>query len=190
MYTLSVLETHPFGDFVPKITKYLLIGSFTTKEAFDESKKEKYVWYYSNGGRNQFWPLLEQIYKTNLQTRGEMQHLLQRLEMAMVDIILACERKKHSNLDVQLTNIVYNTEGITTIVKNNNLRKIYFTSKFVERSFTRVFKELISQYPNIELVTLPSPSPRYVLMTRRQKLRSYRKLLPNLKSINQSSQPK
>lgn len=55
-----MIETHPFGCFVPPGAKYLILGSFTTKEAFN-ADKEKYVWFYSNGGRNNFWPILEEV---------------------------------------------------------------------------------------------------------------------------------
>lgn len=174
-----MLETHPFGDFVPKKTDYLLVGSFITKEAYDDQKKADYIWFYSNGGRNYFWPMLEQIYGVRLQTRKEMQKLLTTLGMAMVDIILSCERKKNSNLDVHLTNITYNIDGITKIVESYPLKTVYFTSRFVEASFKKVFKNLISQYP-VQLITLPSPSPRYVLITKDQKLEKYSKLLPKL----------
>ena len=174
-----MLETHPFGDFVPENTKYLIVGSFTTKEAYDDEKKAEYVWYYSNGGRNHFWPMLSQIYGVELKTRNQMEQLLSSLGIALVDMILTCERKKKSNLDIQLTNITYNIEGITKIVSTQPLKAVYFTSRFVEDRFRKVFKELIGVYPT-QLITLPSPSPRYVLMTNDQKLARYHQLLPKL----------
>jgi len=50
-----MIEVHPFGDFVPRNTQYLLLGSFTTKPSDD------YPWFYANG-RNYFWPILEEVY--------------------------------------------------------------------------------------------------------------------------------
>lgn len=175
-----MVETHPFGSFVPSGAKYLLLGSFTTKEAFDEKKKESYVWFYSNGGRNQFWPILELVYGVKLRTREEMQKLLTRLGMAIADIIYQCERNKSSNLDINLGNIVYAVEDITQILGSNRIAKIFFTSRFVETKFRQIFKDIIKRYPNIELVTLPSPSPRYTAMTKMEKITQYRVLLPRL----------
>lgn len=175
-----MIETHPFGSFVPSGAKYLILGSFTTKEAFDEEKKESYKWFYSNGGRNQFWPILEVVYGTRLQTREEMQELLTTLSIAIADIIYQCERRKNSNLDINLTNIVYATEDITQILENNKITRIFFTSRYVESKFRRVFKDVMSRQPDIDLVTLPSPSPRYVQLTREQKLQKYKELLPQL----------
>lgn len=173
-----MVETHPFGSFVPSGAKYLILGSFTTKEAFDDEKKEAYVWFYSNGGRNQFWPILEEIYGVKLQTRKEMQQLFSSLGMALADIIYQCERKKHSNLDMSLSNIVYAVEDISHILESNPITKIFFTSRFVEAKFRRIFKNIINRYPSIELVTLPSPSPRYVLMSKSMKVKRYKSLLP------------
>jgi len=170
-----MIEVHPFGEFVPKNAKYLILGSFVTKEAFDDSKK--YVWFYGSG-RNQFWSILETIYKTELKTRNQMQELLTKLHMAMADIIYQCERKKGTNLDNNLINITYNEKGIGEILKNNKIEKIFFTSRFVEKLYRKNFKNLIDKYQNIELITLPSPSPRYAQMIKVEKLRRYKELLP------------
>jgi hypoxanthine-DNA glycosylase len=175
-----MLETHPFGTFVPAHARYLLLGSFTTKEAYDPKKQAAYVWFYSNGGRNQFWPILEELYKTQLQTRSEMQRLFTDLHMALADIIYQCERKKTSNLDINLTNIVYAQADITKILHENKIDKIFFTSRFVEITFRKVFKDLITHYPQVELITLPSPSPRYAQMTKAEKIKRYKSLLPQL----------
>lgn len=175
-----MIETHPFGSFVPNKAQYLLLGSFTTKEAFDDEKKAAYIWFYSNGGRNQFWPILEEIYERDLKTRASMQQLFIDLHMALADIIYQCERKKTSNLDVNLTNIVYAFDDTSKILKENKIEKIFFSSRFVENTFRRVFKLVISQYPKTELITLPSPSPRYAQMTKIEKIKRYRELLPKL----------
>lgn len=175
-----MIETHPFGCFVPRNAKYLILGSFTTKEAYDNAKVKDYVWFYSNGGRNMFWPIMELVYDRELKTRKQMEELFSEKKIALADIVLQCERKKHSNLDVHLTNIVYAIEDITNIVKNNPIQKILFSSRYVEKLFRKVFKDFISQHPNVELVTLPSPSPRYAAMTKEEKIKRYKELLSSV----------
>ncbi len=167
-----MLEKHPFGVFVPPNAKYLLLGSFVTKPA------HKYDWFYANG-RNQFWPILEEVYKVPLTTTKAQQSLFVKLHIAIADIILECEREKNSNLDIHLKNLVFNTEAITKILNENNIGKILFTSRYVEKLFRRHFNDLITKYQGIELITLPSPSPRYAMLTKTQKILHYRKLLPN-----------
>lgn len=173
-------EKHPFGYFVPENARYLLLGSFTTKEAYDDEKSKDYVWFYSNGGRNQFWPILEEIYGRELKTRKQMQKCFDELQMALGDIIIQCERKRKSNLDISLTNIVYGVRDVLNILRSNAIKKIFFTSRFVEMKFRTNFKQALEQFPNIELLTLPSPSPRYVQMPRSEKVVKYRMTLPKL----------
>lgn len=93
-----MIEIHPFGNFIPPKTKYLMLGSFTTKP------EKPYEWFYANG-RNHFWPIMEEVYGLELKTKGKQQKLFVCLEMALADIILSCERRKNSNLDVNLFNI-------------------------------------------------------------------------------------
>lgn len=178
----QMLETHPFGIFCPPKARYFLLGSFTTKEAYDDKKKLSYVWFYSNG-RNQFWPILESVYGIKLQTRKEMQELFTSLRMALGDIIYKCERKNNSNLDINLSNAVYNIKPIENVLKSNKIKTIFFSSRFVETRFRKVFKHLIEQFPSTNLITLPSPSPRYVLVTKDKKIRKYKELLPKLLSL-------
>ena len=179
----GIIETHPFGSFVPPDAKFLMLGSFTTKEAFDDQKKEAYTWFYANGGRNQFWPILEEVYEVKLQTRADMQQLFTGLKMALAEVIYQCERRMNSNLDINLINIVYAIDDITQILEQNRIIKIFFTSRYVETKFRQIFKNVINIHPTIELVILPSPSPRYAQMTKKQKIQTYKELLPQRKQL-------
>ena len=169
-----MIETHPFVNFVPQDARYLILGSFTGKQEDD------YDWFYCSK-RNQFWPILEIVYGIKLQNKAEKQKLFTRLGIAITDIILKCERKANNNLDTNLTNIVYNTQVIATIFEENKIKTVFFSSRFVERLFKRRFKDLIKLYPEVKLITLPSPSPRYATMSKLEKITRYKELLPKLK---------
>ena len=58
--------------------------------------------------------------------------------------------------------------------------KIFFTSRFVENAYRKAFKDLIIKYPQIELINLPSPSPRFASMNKEEKTRRYKLVLPKL----------
>ena len=165
-------ETHPFGNFVPVNSKYLLLGSFVSKPMVG------YEWFYANG-RNQFWPILEQVYGRELRTKEVQQKLFVDLRMALADMIWECERENKSNLDVNLKEIVINSE-IENILEENKIETIYFSSRFAETLFKRHFKNLIASFPEIRYVVLPSPSPRYAAMSKVEKIKRYRQLLPGL----------
>ena len=128
-----MLETNPFKVFIPPKAKYLILGSFAAK---DGKLGVLYDWYYSNG-RNQFWPMLEEVYKIKLRDKKTQQNLFRKLSIAIADIIYQCKRQKKSSLDVHLTSFVYNTIPITKILQKNLLKKIFFTSRrgFCSRFF-------------------------------------------------------
>lgn len=167
-----MIETHPFGIFIPPKVKYLLLGSFTTKEAnFDPT----YDWFYGTK-KNQFWKIMRAVYNRPLENKKEKQSLFTDLEMALGDVIYQCERLKNSNLDVNLVNIVYNTHAVEELLNRGGVKKIFFSSKFVEHQFHKHF-----QVPNkIGLVSLPSPSPRYAILNLEQKVAIYERLLPKI----------
>ena len=167
-----MIEKHPFGNFVPINPRYLLLGSFTGKQASD------YDWFYSNG-RNQFWPIIEAVYSTNLTTKQEKQDLFGQLGIAVADIILACDRRLNNNLDTNLINIVYNT-AISDIISKHEIKTVFFSSRFTEKLFVRQFKSLLVNDSKMTFVTLPSPSPRYATMSKLEKIAKYKSLLPEL----------
>lgn len=169
-----MIEVHPFGTFVPQNSRHLLLGTFAGKAAAG------YDWFYANG-RNQFWPILQEVYDIDFDTKIKKQRLFERLKTAIADIILSCERKNGSNLDTNLTNIVFNTKAIENIFLENNIEKIFFTGRFAEQLFKRQFREVIKQYSETKLVALPSPSPRYAAMSRIEKVNRYKELLPKLR---------
>ncbi len=168
-----MLETHPFGNFVPKDIKYLLLGSFTGKIVDDS-----YDWFYGTK-RNLFWPIIQEVYGIRFKDKKDKQDLFTKLKIGIADIILSCERSDNNNSDMNLANIVLNKEFIK-ILENNKIKKIFFSSKFVEKLFNKYFKGLILSHPKIELIVLPSPSPRYALMTKEEKIKKYREVLPQL----------
>ncbi len=163
-----MLETHPYGSFVPPKAKFLLLGSFTGKP------EEGYDWFYTTK-RNQLWPIVEKVYGLKLDTKKSKQQLFSKLKLAITDIIYQCERQKGTNLDTNLINIVYNIPAIKEILKKNKIEKIYFSSRYVEKKFKNLFK-----FVTIDLVTLPSPSSRYAAMSKSEKIVRYRQLLPKL----------
>jgi len=176
-----MIETHPFGIFVPSNAKYLILGSFTGRQAVKGTNDtdNAYDWFYGTK-RNQFWSILEEVYGIELRNKQSKQELFTKLGIAIADIIYQCERKGISNLDTDLVNITYNVKPIAEILESERIEKILFTSKFVEDKFKKFFKNVINRHPSIHLITLPSPSPRYAKMIKEQKIQMYKVLFPKL----------
>lgn len=172
---------HPFSSYIPANAKYLILGSFSGRQHSKDSSVylQSYDFYFGTP-RNQFWPILSEIYQRKLFDIESKKALLSDLRIAIADIILQCERKAGTNSDANLTSIVYKYEEIAGIFHENPIEKIFFTSRFTESRFRVNFSPLIEKYPHIQLITLPSPSPRYARMTFSEKVKVYRELLPRL----------
>lgn len=172
-------EVHPFGIYVPDNARYMLLGSFPGRQAFQSSPSydPSYDWFYRSR-RSQFWSMLEAVYDTPLGTKQEQERLMRELRVALGDVILSCRRANNTNADTALKDITYNTEGISAVLAQSDVTTIYFTSSFVARVFKTHFTNVINAYPQIRYVTLPSPSPRYANMSKAEKVRRYRALLP------------
>lgn len=176
-----MIETHPFDVFTPVNTNYLILGSFSGQQAVKGTAYtyEAYDWYYGTK-TNQFWPIMEKVYGVQLKSKENKQGLLTRLSIGIADIIYACERKHGNNLDANLINIQYNDKAIQPIFYNHKIEKVFFTSRFVEKKFKKVFKDTIRAFPSTQFITLPSPSPRYARISFEEKVQWYREILPDL----------
>ena len=170
----SMREVHPFEAFVPKETKYLFLGTFVTK--IDDPS---FDWYFASK-RNQYWTIMSEVYGRELKTKEQKQKLFTDLKMAITDVIISCERSKGTNADNNLVNIEFNTAVIEKIIVEKRPEKIFFSSREAEKLFKKGWKRVMEKYPEIELVTLPSSSPRYASMSRQDKVTRYNELLPKI----------
>ena len=88
--------------------------------------------------------------------------------------------KENSSLDVNLSTLIYNFSPIAKVLQENPIKTLFFTSRFVEKEYKKHFKDLVVNFPHIELIALPSPSPRYASMRKSEKVIKYAQLLPQL----------
>ncbi|HUZ59542.1 MAG TPA: uracil-DNA glycosylase family protein [Hanamia sp.] len=167
---MEEIETHPFKAFIPENVTNIIVGSFPGREVTHKILN-KDEWFYGSK-RNQLWKIISGVYGADLQTRTEKQDLFKKHGIGMVDIFLKIKRKEDNNMDSNLEIIEFNDKAIKSILKNQNIKKIFFTSKFVEKSFMKLF-------PDIKIgECLPSPSPRYARMSMAEKINYYKLKLP------------
>ncbi|HTM93364.1 MAG TPA: uracil-DNA glycosylase family protein [Flavisolibacter sp.] len=167
----TIIETHPFGAFIPKNIQCLIVGSFPGKEQTQFDLDETH-WFYG-APRNQLWKILEIVYNRELKNRKQKQQLFEEAGIGMTDVIKSCVRRDGTNLDENLEIKEYNKEVIEKIL-NKHQPKVLFTSRFVEKEF----KKLFSDYTNTDI--LPSPSPRYFKLRIEDKAKIYKEKLPKI----------
>ena len=169
---MNGIEIHPFKPFVPENANKLILGSFPGREQTQHTQNEN-DWFYGSK-RNQFWHIISHVYDTPLLTIDDKQTLFKNNGIATTDIFFKVRRTENNNLDNNLRVIEYNEAAIRTILQNNNINTVFFTSKFVEQHFRKLFPEITNT------VCLPSPSPRYASMNKAEKIMHYKnKLLKN-----------
>ena len=165
------IETHPFKPFIPPGTQYLIIGSFPGKGQTVDVNSDH--WFYG-AKRNTFWKILEGVYDISLKDKKSKQELFVKTKMGIADIILKAVRKSNTNSDTNLQIIELNDISIGKIIESENLTTIFFTSKFVEKIFKKIFPQITNT------IVLPSPSPRFARMSLQEKINIYKKHLPML----------
>ena len=145
------IEEHPFAPHVPSNANTLIIGSFPVMEggsADDNGEK----WFYS-ASKNQFWALLGKVYDTDLSTVKLRKELCDTQGIAVTDIFKRISRKNPGAADKYLIEVEGNEEAIRTILETGTIKRILFTSKFVEGHFKKKFPD--NSYNS---AVLPSPS--------------------------------
>lgn len=168
-----MIEKHPFEAFVPEFSEVLILGSFPGKESTQRTREDD--WFYG-ANRNQFWKILGLVYNQKFENRSQKQELFKGARIAITDVIATCERKDNSNSDINLINKYYNIDVVSQIIINNPIKKILFTSQWVQNEFLKHFE--VSK--DIELFRLPAPSPIYRRLSLQDKAIEYKKQLPQL----------
>lgn len=164
------IEIHPFKAYVPENASAIIVGSFPGREVTHKELSED-EWFYGSK-RNQFWKIISGVYEADLPSRKEKQALFQKHGIGIVDIFLRVKRTEDNNMDSSLDVIEFNDKEVALILKNPCIKKIFFTSRFVENAFKKLFPEVIIGE------CLPSPSPRYARMSLQQKIDYYKLKLP------------
>ncbi|MEO8721886.1 MAG: uracil-DNA glycosylase family protein [Ginsengibacter sp.] len=167
---MEEIETHPFKAFIPENVAVIIVGSFPGREVTHKILSED-EWFYGSK-RNQFWKIISGVYGVNLQKRSDKQALFIKHGIGMVDLFLKIKRREDNNTDSNLEIVALNDKEIKKVLQNQNIHSIFFTSKFVEKSFMKIF-------PGTQIgECLPSPSPRYARMSLQDKINYYKTKLP------------
>jgi hypoxanthine-DNA glycosylase len=157
---------HPFDPIVHEDSEILILGSFPSLKSFENR------FYYAHP-RNQFWPILSDIFQKPARTDNERTALLQSAGIALWDVVAACERT--NSADTNLKNCRCN--DIPALLRTYpRIRAILFTGKKAQQLFARCFPDIeIPQY------LLPSPSPAYAAMPYEEKVIKWREIFDRLR---------
>ena len=156
-----MVEHHTFEPLIFDDSKVLILGSFPSIKSFEEG------FYYAHP-RNQFWPILSEIFHEKVDTKEQKIALCKKHHIALFDSAKSLQRDKGNSSDTNLKNIEVN-DFETLLQEYPNIELIVFTGKKAEAIFNKKYRNL-----TIEKVTLPSTSPAHASMKFEEKLQKYK----------------
>ena len=154
-------QTHPFDPVIDGESRVLILGSFPSLKSFENN------FYYAHP-RNQFWPIMEALFETELENNDARRAFALEHGIAMWDVYGALRRSRGNSSDANLSDLVPN--DIPALLKRHpKIRTIFCTGKKSYDGLKKSFPEL-----DAEVRLLPSTSPAYAAMTFEAKLEAYR----------------
>ncbi len=158
------MEYHPFEPIVFPDSEILILGSFPSIKSFEEG------FYYAHP-RNQFWPLLAEVFHADVSSIEKKIALCKKHHLALWDSAKSLKRDAGNSSDGNLKEIEAN-DFKKLLSDYPSIKTLLFTGKKAEAIFNRSYKEL-----PIKKALLPSPSPAYAAIDFKTKLKIYKELL-------------
>ena len=149
---------HSFSAIVGKSPKVLILGSMPSVKSLEEDQ------YYGHP-RNQFWPIIFRLLKSELshnpspETYNKKLELVRAHHIAIWDVLESCERQGSLDSDIKNEKPNQLQEFLTDYA---SIDAIVFNGGKAESSFKKHFKQLY-QSGRYEFVKMPSTSPAYTL---------------------------
>lgn len=179
-----MIERHPYGEFIPRSPRCMIIGSFPIGKFTNPSRKKEIKPhehdFFFGGEKNLLWKLIGHAFDRELVTKEQIVQLLETYGIAIGDVIHCCKRKKGSASDADLYEIQWNQQ-LLQVIDQNHIEVIYFTSRKVENWFERLFPE--SQH--LEKINLISPSAQSLRsLGRNQEYLSWKEKYPQRAALD------
>ena len=160
-------EYHTFEPLIFPDSKILILGSFPSIKSLQEG------FYYAHP-RNQFWPILAEIFHEKTDTKEQKIALCKKHHIALFDSAKSLKRENGNSSDSNLKNIEVN-DFERLLKEYPSIELIAFTGKKAEQIFNTKYK-----YLTIRKKLLPSTSPAYAAMKFEEKLQSYKTVLQSI----------
>ena len=160
MNSSAQLLQHPFDAIVDANSKILILGSFPSIKSFDEN------FYYAHP-RNQFWPIIEEIFEVTLESNEEKRCFALQKGIALWDTYGALRREEGNSSDSNLKDLEPN-DFHAFFKTYPNIKHIFFTGRKAMEGYKKHFSDI-----NIPTTLLPSTSPAYAAMKREIKKQHY-----------------
>ena len=153
-------QTHPFEPIADADSKVLILGSFPSLKSFEQN------FYYAHP-RNQFWPIMAELFGCDLPDEAAKRAFLHREGIAMWDVYGALKRSQGNSSDANLSDLAPN-DIPAFLAAHPGITMLFCTGGKAYKGLCKAFPSL-----NVPVVQLPSTSPAYAAMTFEAKLAVY-----------------
>ena len=151
---------HPFDAIVDENSKVLILGSFPSIKSFEQN------FYYAHP-RNQFWPIMEELFGVTLKSNEEKRAFALEKGIALWDTYASLKRGEGNSSDSNLKELQVN-DFDAFLKKYPNITHLFFTGQKAYQGYMKHFKDI-----KIETTLLPSTSPAHAAMKKEEKLERY-----------------
>ena len=154
---------HPFNPIADARSRVLILGSFPSIASFEAD------FYYAHP-RNQFWPVMEQLFAVSLPDRQARRRFALDAGIALWDTYASLVRTAGNSSDANL-NALEPNDIPAFLSAHPGIRHVFCTGR---KSFDGCRKH----YPELTVpcTMLPSTSPAYAAMSFEKKLEAYREV--------------
>ena len=140
--------THPFAPVCGENAEVLILGTFPSVKSREND-------FYYGHPRNRVWPLLAEIFQTDVpRTIEEKTLFLRQNRVALWDVVAACEIEGSADSSIAEAK----ANDIPELLRKTKINRIICNGKKAGELFDRHFPE-IANGGTIEVICCPSTSP-------------------------------
>jgi double-stranded uracil-DNA glycosylase len=154
---------HPFDPIADERSRVLILGSFPSIKSFENH------FYYAHP-RNQFWPIMEELFDVSLAGNESRRRFVLTQGIALWDTFASLVRTDGNSSDANLSQLQPN--DIAGFLKAHpSIRHIFCTGR-------KAFEGCKKHFPDLPVpcTLLPSTSPAYAAMPYEKKVQAYRQI--------------
>ncbi|MBD3800268.1 MAG: DNA-deoxyinosine glycosylase [Campylobacterales bacterium] len=154
---------HSFDPVADDRSRVLVLGSFPSIASFQAD------FYYAHP-RNQFWPIMEQLFNVTLEDKTARRAFALEQGIALWDSYASLVRSENNSSDANLSELTPN-DIPAFLAGHPAIRHIFCTGRKAYEGCTKAFPDL-----PVPCTLLPSTSAAYAAMRFDAKLEAYRQL--------------
>lgn len=150
--------------------RILVLGSMPGKVSLAAQQ------YYAHR-QNLFWPIMGQLFGAGPELPyAQRLEILKQSGVALWDVLKECFRESALDADIVETSIIAN-DFVSFFAQHPEIQYVFFNGAKAEQAFRRYALPLLTAWPALELIRLPSTSPANASIPLAQRIAQWQQVL-------------